>query len=234
MPTLSNKRPDLKTHPRQKDVTFVPVTIDTPSLGEMVVDFVELTPKDSPEIPVGQKLQVARFAVTNELYQAVMDLAAPPSKIVMPVAKKIALLDQTPPGYQRVDFPVTNVSLWDAVAFCNAFTRLHNQTHGTQLREAYIIQEDEHGNKTLLIDRVVDANAGFSLGESDEFTIYALAGEKTQYAGSDNPLEVAWFNENVKGTETGEVQLVGQLMPNAWGLFDCSGNTWEWTQTERK
>ncbi|MCL2044455.1 MAG: SUMF1/EgtB/PvdO family nonheme iron enzyme [Treponema sp.] len=44
------------------------------------------------------------------------------------------------------------------------------------------------------------------------------------YSGSDDPLAVAWFNNNSSGT-TNEV---GQLAPNSLGIYDMSGNVSEW------
>ena len=44
------------------------------------------------------------------------------------------------------------------------------------------------------------------------------------YSGSDNPEKVAWYRDNSEG----ETHYVGTKLPNQLGLYDCSGNVWEW------
>lgn len=46
-----------------------------------------------------------------------------------------------------------------------------------------------------------------------------------QYAGSDRVDEVGWYNQNSKG-----INLVGKKRPNLLGLYDMSGNVYEWCQ----
>ena len=56
----------------------------------------------------------------------------------------------------------------------------------------------------------------------------AMGGQKSKgytYAGSNTLADVAWYADNADGT----THPVASKQPNELGLYDMSGNVWEWT-----
>ena len=120
-----------------------------------------------------------------------------------------AIMGENPSLYVGDTLPVEGVNWFEALAFCNALSTF------TGLEPVYTINGEDVTQDT--------SKSGFRLPTVEEWRYAASGGEAYTYAGSDTIDDVAWYKENTKS-----LQVVGQKNPNGYGLYDMSGNAWEW------
>ena len=116
------------------------------------------------------------------------------------------------------DFPVVHVSWNDAAQYCNWLSTMQ------QLKPVY-----HFGQDTLWADS--SAN-GYRLPTEAEWEYAAGGGTmapRWRFAGGQQIAEVAWY----AGNSMKSAHPVACKKPNALGLYDCTGNVWEWCQPDK-
>ena len=113
-----------------------------------------------------------------------------------------AVMGDNPSYYKGDNLPVEKVSWYD----CQTFIKKLNG---------------------LLSDQL--GGMRFALPTEAQWEFAARGGNKSKgykYAGSNNIDDVAWYNDN----SSVKTHPVAQKQPNELGLYDMSGNVWEWCQ----
>ena len=160
-------------------------------------------------------IEVCKYQVTQDMWMEIMD--SNPSEFI---------------GGRR---PVENITWWEALEYCNKLSEKYN------LKPVYDLNEKEEGILKIYqlggsseYPNIADfrKTEGFRLPTALEWEWFARGGEVAiqdetffyQFSGSDNIDEVAWYGDN-SGKQTHDV---GTKKPNQLGLYDCSGNVYEW------
>jgi formylglycine-generating enzyme required for sulfatase activity len=134
-------------------------------------------------------------------------------------------------GWGRGKRPVINISWWEAIKYCNwlsqqeGFPKAYNENTGELL--------DSKGQITVDIIQV----KGYRLPTEAEWEYAASGGGKKIRFGNGRdiarPSEINFdastkYDYSEKGEYRKTTMPVGSFVPNSLGLYDMSGNVWEW------
>ncbi len=124
------------------------------------------------------------------------------------------LMGSSPSYFKGDDLPVDNVSWFDAVAYCNAVS----------VKEKLVPCYQINGTTVGWAGGVKCTGYRLPTEAEWEYAASPATPPRTVYAGSDAVDGVAWHGSNSADT----THAVKSKMANGRGLYDLSGNVWEW------